>query len=96
MSNRLSEQADNDVLKRLDALLNRDKVAAEAEIPLLTEIYQPPMKESSLGQEQIERLVELLLPEMADIMQQALTQHMQPALENMLRQHLQALAQRNA
>jgi hypothetical protein len=94
-----------DVLGRLDALLNRDKAASmiETTIPLLTEIYQPAAAPSTasapagaglnLSPEHIEQLVQLLLPEMTRIMQDALTQHIQPALETTLRTRLQALAQ---
>jgi hypothetical protein len=97
--------ANENVLQQLDALLNRDKVNAVAdnEIPLLTEIYQPEPTQIAqakledanliLSPEHIEQLVELLLPEMNRIMQEALTQHVQPALETTLRQRLQALAQ---
>jgi hypothetical protein len=94
---------DENVLQRLDALLNRDKAAAVAEdaIPLLTEIYQPATPiaatESTdiliLSPEHIEQLVELLLPELTRIMQETLTEHIQPALETSLRHRLQALAQ---
>jgi hypothetical protein len=95
--------ADENVLQRLDALLNRDKAAAVTDdaIPLLTEIYQPITlatgTESSdiliLSPEHIEQLVELLLPELTRIMQETLTEHIQPALETTLRLRLQALAQ---
>lgn len=96
--------ANENVLKQLDALLNRDKVNAVADsaIPLLTEIYQPVSQSARpkptdsnliLSPEHIEQLVELLLPELNRILQEALTQHVQPALETTLRQRLQALAQ---
>jgi hypothetical protein len=97
--------ANHDVLQQLDALLNRDKVNAVTEnaIPLLTEIYQPVVSQSAepkpaeanvtLSPELIEQLVELLLPEMNRIIEEALAQHVQPALETTLRQRLQALAQ---
>ncbi len=93
-----------DVLERLDALLNRDKAASVAkdEIPLLTEIYQPPARQQpikpteaslNLAPEHIEQIVQLLLPEMMRVMQELLAQNIQPALETTLRRRLQALAQ---
>lgn len=95
--------ADENVLQRLDALLNRDKAAAVTEdaIPLLTEIYQPATSAARtkstdsliLSPEHIEQLVGLLLPELTRVMQETLTEHMQPALESTLRHRLQALAQ---
>jgi len=93
-----------DVLERLDALLNRDKAASATVpptiIPLLTEIYQPaPAQTTTAGvnlnlrPEHIEQIVKLLLPEMTRIMQDALTLHIQPALETALRARLTALAE---
>ncbi len=100
-----------DVLERLDALLNRDKAASATVtlneppniIPLLTEIYQPALAQTaqstvagvnlSLSSEHIEQIVKLLLPELSRIMQDALNQHIQPALEMALRDRLTVLAQ---
>lgn len=88
------------VLERLDALLNRDKAASTAAvpniIPLLTEIYQPapshPAQPKSIGTspnlspEHIEQIVELLLPEMTRIM----TKTMQDALNQQIQPALEA------
>jgi hypothetical protein len=83
------------------ALVQNDIV--EKDIPLLTEIYQPqsapPAQPAATGTgpnlspDQIEQIVELLLPEMTRVMQDMLTQQIQPALETTLRHHLQSLAQ---
>ncbi|HEY8086039.1 MAG TPA: hypothetical protein VIE69_10625 [Methylophilaceae bacterium] len=88
-----------DVLGRLDALLNRDKAASASTtpnvIPLLTEIYQPAASHSvqpistgasvSLSPEHIEQIVELLLPEMTRIM----TKTMQDALTQQIQPALE-------
>jgi hypothetical protein len=86
--NQLDDDPD-DVLYRLDALLNKDK-ALEAEIPLLTEVYTPQAAPSN--QQLLEELLPVMVNELEAMMQQAIVE-LRPKTEELLRQHLsQALA----
>lgn len=82
------------VLGRLDALLNKDKSQPEPEasIPLLTEVYVP---ESEMQPNQIlEKVLPLLVNELEEIMKQAIIE-IRPKTEALLRQHLAQMLARD-
>jgi hypothetical protein len=86
------ESKQNDVLNRLDALLNKDKAdrqtKPDAVIPLLTEVYTP--QETTTNQQLLEELLPGLVNELEDVMRQAIIE-LRPKTEALLRQHLQRM-----
>jgi hypothetical protein len=80
----------DDVLNRLDALLNKDKAdkQPEAVIPLLTEVYTPSVPNRQV----LEELLPVMVNELEEMMKLAIIE-LRPKTEALLRQHLeQALA----
>ena len=87
----------DDVLNRLDALLNRDKgIVQEAEdaIPLLTEVYTPEKEQQASAQKLIEELLPAMVSDVEEIMRQAIVE-LRPKTESILRQHLQKVLAEN-
>lgn len=75
-------------------------VVAESEIPVLTEVFSPgqvvdaeaiPLLADTLIQEQREPSLDAMLPLMVKVMEDALVQQVQPALEEVLRAKIKEL-----
>jgi hypothetical protein len=88
----------DDILSRMDALLNKDKISAlsepETEVPLLTEVYTPTIQQTQEPEanQLLEELIPALTAELEEMMKQAIVE-LRPKTEALLRQHLeQALA----
>jgi hypothetical protein len=89
----------DDILSRMDALLNKDKISAspkpEVEVPLLTEVYTPATQQAQQPEtnQLLEELIPVLVTELEEMMMQAMTQSivdLRPKTEALLRQHLLA------
>ncbi|MFM9913071.1 MAG: hypothetical protein ACKVN9_06030 [Methylophilaceae bacterium] len=79
----------DEVLGRLDALLNKDKTQSEPEasIPLLTEVYTPEISETQPNKV-LEEVLPLLVNELEELIKQAIVE-LRPKTEALLRQHLE-------
>jgi len=88
--------SNDDVLGRLNALLNRDKEVAavvpppaQAQVPLLTEIYVPPdasqRNDEALAQggvsEPTDLLVQAAVPLMVQVVEEVLASYAKPAMD---------------
>jgi hypothetical protein len=79
----------DDVLGRLNALLNRDKQAAVdvppppaalAEVPLLTDIYVPPAPAATVS-DPTDELVQAAVPMMVKVVEEVLASYAKPAMD---------------
>lgn len=86
--------SNDDVLGRLNALLNRDKEVAAvapppAQVPLLTEIYVPPDASQRNGEaasqavvsEPTDLLVQAAVPLMVQVVEEVLASYAKPAMD---------------
>ncbi len=80
---------DDDVLGRLNALLNRDRHAAAdvppppaalPEVPLLTDIYVPPAP-ATAASDPAEALVQAAVPMMVKVVEEVLASYAKPAID---------------
>jgi len=83
-----SDVSMDEVLGRLDALLNKDKAQTEPEtsIPLLTEVYIPASE--TQRNQVLEEVLPLLVNELEEMMRRAIVE-LRPKTEALLRQHLE-------
>jgi hypothetical protein len=85
----------DDILSRMEALLNKDKVSAlpepEVDVPLLTEVYTPAAQQVQAPESDqlLEELIPVLIAELEEAMQQAIVE-LRPKTGALLRQHLLA------
>jgi len=88
-----SDVSMDEVLGRLDALLNNDRghPEPEARIPLLTEVYIPASETQS--NQILEAMLPPLVNELEEMLKQAIVE-LRPKTEALLRQHLEQVLAR--
>ncbi|MCE9632975.1 MAG: hypothetical protein K8Q92_02195 [Methylophilales bacterium] len=88
-----SDVSMDEVLGRLDALLNKDKSQSDPEvsIPLLTEVYIPASE--TQPNQMFEEVLPPLVNELEEMMKQAIVE-LRPKTEALLRQHLEQVLAR--